>query len=92
MSKKTRPEVPPAVEAVAPTEPASFSEQFAALSARSAAAVALTEPAPPMPPARSRVELGAELVALQIAYSVTASGHALNLLRHTADEYLETFR
>lgn len=50
------------------------------------------EPAPPMPPARSRAELGAELVALQIAYSVTASGDALKLLRHTADEYLETFR
>ena len=55
------------------------------------APVAPTEPAPPLPPARPRAELGAELVALQIAYSVTASGDALNLLRATAAEYLETF-
>lgn len=55
-------------------------------------AVAPTAPAPPLPPARPRAEIGAELVALQIAYSVTASPDALKLLRHTADEYLETFR
>lgn len=50
------------------------------------------EPAPPAPPARSRAEIGAELVALQIAYSVSASPEALGLLRRTTDEYLETFR
>lgn len=55
-------------------------------------AVAPAVPAPPLPPARPRAEIGAELVALQIAYSVTASGDALQLLRRAADEYLETFR
>jgi hypothetical protein len=53
---------------------------------------AAAEPAPPKLPARSRAELGAELVALQVAYAVTASTDALALLRATAAEYLETFR
>lgn len=48
--------------------------------------------APAPAPTRSRAEIGAELVALQIAYGVTTSAEALALLRAAAAEYLETFR
>lgn len=58
-----------------------------------AAALAPTEPPPPPAPARRpRAEIGAELVALQIAYQVTAAPDVLKLLRACAEEFLETFR
>lgn len=50
------------------------------------------EPAPPLHPRRHRAEIGAELVALEVAYRVTASNDVLQLMRRTADEFLETFR
>lgn len=89
-TKKTRPTpeaaptppVPPAPEAVP------YQNFFVDVDA---AALAPTEP-PPAPVRRPRAEIGAELVALQIAYHVTAAPDALKLLRACAEEFLETFR
>lgn len=79
-TKKPRPDAAPAPEAVP-------YQNFLV----TAAALAPTEP-PPEPVRRPRAEIGAELVALQIAYQVTADPSALKLLRACAEELLETFR
>ena len=82
-TKKTR----PAPEATPAPEGVPYQNRVGDV----AAALAPTEP-PPAPARRPRAEIGAELVALQIAYHVTAAPDALKLLRACAEEFLETFR
>lgn len=80
--KKTR-----AAPAPAPTE-TPFPERFAALEARLPSATPEAERSPQA----TRAEVAQELVALDIAWRVTANPKAQRLVRERAAAFLETYR